>query len=388
MSKEDLGKIKYLSLSEARNDLVVKDIFDITGIGILINLEKIDLQNSYIISLPDEIENLSKLEKLNLNNNQIVYVSENISKLDKLKEVSIYDYSLKNKKEEVNVGNVPVKFLPQSEITFNEKGAPTITKVVKPNLLTYRGNEIGGNLTVENPKKFSDIDLFLEKSFKQLPIFKYNECYTAREGAVAIYGSNGELVRVRGNYEYESDLEKYIIDGNYSNGRYIGKYSEFSVMRNNDIKYNELLRSTTYRGYFTTYGDYWPAIPTYDTDSNRDPVPNRPNHSSYYGDRIGTRNNKLRIGDAAPRREFNIPYNTKIMVTVQASDTNGSGTITKEMTVRDIMGATAPVLDIWRWDNSEWFSGTPQNPYDLYFGQRYSEYLSFSNQNNYFYILN
>jgi len=83
-------------------------------------------------------------------------------------------------------------------------------------------------------------------------------------------------------------------------------------------------------------------------------------HRSYYGDRIGTQNNKLKIGDAA--------YGTTLTVTVLSSDTNGSGTIIKSMKKRDIMGGTKPVLDIWRWNNPEWFNGTAQNPNDLYFG--------------------
>lgn len=106
--------------------------------------------------------------------------------------------------------------------------------------------------------------------------------------------------------------------------------------------------------------------------------------SAYYGDRIGTRNNKLKIGDVATRPSDNIPYGTQLTVTVRASDTNGSGQITKTMTVRDIMGATAPILDIWRWDSPEWFKGTPQRPNDIYFGQTYNKDRSFPNTSNFF----
>ena len=54
------------------------------------------------------------------------------------------------------------------------------------------------------------------------------------------------------------------------------------------------------------------------------------------------------------------------------------------MRVRDIMGATKPVLDIWRWDNPDWFTGKPHNPNDVYFGKKYTKYTSFSNKNNFY----
>lgn len=396
VQEEDLLKVEYLDLTTSRNKYDIEDIYDITGIGLLKNIKYIDLSNSYIISIPDEIENLSKVETLNFNNNQLVYISDNLNKLPNLKRI---DFSRRNHNLTSNLlnfkyekdfiySNVPVKYLPQSKIRYNKNGAPILIEVIKPDLSNKKGIEIGGNLETENLYKFSKNNSLVELKLNELPTYLYDEYYHANEGSEVIYGSNGELVKVLGNYEYYCNLDDYLINGKYPNGKYKGNYSEFSILKDNETTERVKLYSGIYSGYFTTYGDYWPVIPSSDTASNSDPVPNRPNHSAYYGDRIGTRNNKLKIGDVAPRRSLEIPYGTRLYVTVQASDTNGSGRITKEMTVKDIMGASQPILDIWRWDNPDWFTGEPRNPDDLYFGQKYSKYLSFSNRNNYFSIIN
>lgn len=72
-------------------------------------------------------------------------------------------------------------------------------------------------------------------------------------------------------------------------------------------------------------------------DCNIDPVPDSPKGPCNYGDRIGTRNNQLRIGDVAVKESVKVDYDSCINVTIQASDTNGHGTIDRNMRVRDIM---------------------------------------------------
>lgn len=396
--EEDLNKVNSLELFDGRTE-IVEHVFDLTGISNLQNLESIEFSNSYIANIPDEIGNITSLKKINLSGNQIVHVTDKIGNLDNLEELyldnnkisdfpsSILDLpnlvKYTNKDQDLLSGNVPVKFIPQSDITFDSNGAPILTNVVKSIPAPKGAIEIGGNLADEDPQAFNEMHDMVKATVKNLPVYKYHEYYIAHEGAIAKYGSGGELMRVRGNYEHFNDIDQYLVNGSFPDGRYVGNYSEFSRFESTQ-KSSQYAPYATITGYFTTYGDYWPAIPTSDTASNADPVPNRPNHTSYYGDRIGTKNNKLKIGDVAPRRSFNIAYDTTLTVTVLASDTNGSGTLSKSMRVRDIMGATAPVLDIWRWDNPEWFSGTPQNPNDIYFGQKYNTYRSFPNTGNYF----
>lgn len=394
----DLDKITTLKVSDGDTQ-IVDCVFDLTGISNLQNLEHIEFPNSYIANIPDEIGNLAALKNINLSGNQIVHVSDKIGNLSNLEELHLDNNKITsfpsdildlpnltiytNSNQDLSSGNVPVKFIPQSDITFDSNGAPILTNVVKSIPAPKWAVEIGGNLAEENPSAFNDMNEMVEKTVQSLPVYKFEDYYTAGSGAVVQYGSAGELMRVRGDYEYTSNIDQYLINGSLPDGKYIGNYSEFSRFGNTKGSTQRAVTATI-TGKFTTYGDYWPAIPTSDKASNTDPVPNRPNHSAYYGDRIGTKNNKLKIGDVATRPSDKIPYDTTLTVTVLASDTNGSGTITKSMRVRDIMGATTPVLDIWRWDNPEWFNGTPQNPNDLYFGQKYNKNRSFTNTGNYF----
>ena len=51
-----------------------------------------------------------------------------------------------NKNQDLLSGNVPVKFIPQSDITFDSNGAPILTNVVKSISAPKGAIEIGGNL--------------------------------------------------------------------------------------------------------------------------------------------------------------------------------------------------------------------------------------------------
>ncbi len=41
----------------------------------------------------------------------------------------------------------------------------------------------------------------VQETVQSLPVYKYHDYYIAYKGAVAQYGSAGELIRVRGNYK-------------------------------------------------------------------------------------------------------------------------------------------------------------------------------------------
>jgi len=282
--------------------------------------------------------------------------------------------------EETAKGNVPVTYIPGSEITFGADGDFEITHIADPAPISQNvGQEIGGNLLDENPEFYKSFNKAMHERFENLPVYEYEDYYIAHEGAVALYDDAGDFIRVRGDYEYHSTLDEYRIDGSLPDGRYVGTYSEFSQISNLSVNGRTVSKSES--GKFTTFGDYWPVIDSSRwPNCNTDPVPNGPT----YGDRIGTQNNKLYVGDVALKKESGVPYDSKITVTVQAADTAGSGVITKEMRVRDTMSSRADsVLDIWRWDSPEWFEGTPQRPNDIYFGQTYATWRSFTNKDNF-----
>lgn len=278
-------------------------------------------------------------------------------------------------------GNVPVTFIPNSEITFGSDGTYEITNVESPsNVLRVKGQEVGENLAEKDPEAFEAAHQELLDRFDSLPVYTYEEYYIAKEGAVALYDGNGELIRVEGDYEYYSTLDQYLVDGSLPDGKYVGTYLTFSRITGNLDNSRATTSSISEKGRFTTYGDYWPVIDSKKwPNCNTDPVPDGPN----YGDRIGTNNNKLYVGDVALKESSGVPYGALIGVTIEPSDTNGNGRIGRSMRVRDIMAESSnSVLDIWRWDNPEWFSGTPQSPNNLYFGQTYTTTRSFSNPDN------
>lgn len=284
--------------------------------------------------------------------------------------------------EETEKGNVPVTYIPGSEITFDADGSFEITHMADPAPISQSvGQEIGGNLLDVNPEFYQSVNQALLDQVGELPVYRYEEYYIAHEGAVALYDDLGELIRVRGDYEYHSTLDQYMIDGSLPDGKYIGTYSEFSQISNQSANPNARSLTRMQSGRFTTYGDYWPVIdPNVWPDCDTDPVKNGPK----YGDRIGTQNNKLYVGDVALKKETNVPYDATLYVTVKATDTNGNGDVSKYMRVRDMMSSSAnSVMDIWRWDSPEWFAGTPQCPNDIYFGQTYITSRSFTNKNNF-----
>ena len=396
VNRKKLSEIRELSNIYNGSD-VVDNIFHLSGISNLPNLEKIDLPNMKVISIPDEIKSLKKLKYIDVSNNQLIYVSDFIDSLPLLEELHIDNNNLdinlrpvrlENLKkysfsdQNTEIGNVPEKFIPQSNITFGAtyidgsgKGCTCITR-------RKRAWRCGMGRLYPSSRRYGG---------KTACIWSKNY-YIAKSGARAQYGSEGELIRVRGDYDYISDIDKYVVDGKYQNGKYVGNFTEFSISDESDIRQvpSELLTEKTIkkpiRGFFTTYGDFWPKIPSSDKSSNSDPVPKRgkteQDQINYYGDRIGTRNNKLKIGDVAARPADKIPYNSTIHVTVIDEKTNKK--FERDMRVRDIMGATKPVLDIWRWDNPDWFTGKPHNPNDVYFGKKYTKYTSFSNKNNFY----
>jgi hypothetical protein len=275
---------------------------------------------------------------------------------------------------DIELGNVPAEYIPNSEITFDSEGVFVVTDVVQSvadsaSRNTSVGIEVGGNLA-------DDIVISrAQDALESLPIYTYDEYYVAGNGAVVQYDQEGKFIRVCGDYEYYSTIDQYKTNGVLPDGTYKGTFGEFSIITTRATK--------TVYGKFTTYGNYWPAISqSAYPNCNTDPVPNPPNGPSDYGDRIGTNNKKLSIGAVATRPSDNIPFGASLSVTVVAADT-GSTNITKTMYKYDIMGATTPVLDIWRWDQPDWWSGKATAPDNLYFNKKYSTSLSFTSTSNY-----
>ena len=283
---------------------------------------------------------------------------------------------------DVVLGNVPAVYAPNSEIVFDSKGASVATNVSQFVPVSDNGTlgaeiEVGGNLADHDPIGFKTRDAETRRTLENLPVYIYEDYYIAGEGAVAQYDQDGQLIRVRGDYKYFSTLDQYMVNGVLPNGTYRGTFGQFSV--------NVTRAGKTVSGKITTYGDYWPAISqTAYPNCNTDPVPSPPNGPSNYGDRIGTQNNKLYIGDVATRPSDNIPYGAWLTVTIVPADTGHTSNIVKSMRKRDIMGATTPILDIWRWDQPNWWTGKAAAPNDLYFNKKYNTNLSFPSLKNYY----
>ena len=281
----------------------------------------------------------------------------------------------------IALGNVPTECIPNSEITFGSEGVFAVTSVVKSipapeSWNSSPGVEVGGNLAEQDPEAYAVRSANAQGVLESLPVYTYEDYYIAGEGAVAQYDQDGQLIRVRGEYKYFSTLDQYRVNGNLPSGTYIGNFGQFSTVVTRGV--------TTMYGKITTFGDKWPAISqsTY-PNCNTDPVPNPPNGPSNYGDRIGTRNNKLYIGDVATRPDDNVAYGASLFVTIVAADTGYGSNITKMMYNKDKMGADTPILDIFRWDQPNWWTGTPAAPNDTYFNKKYSTTLSFPSTSNY-----
>lgn len=236
VDSKKLSEIKILS-NKYKDKKVVDTLFHLSGIANLKNLEKIDLSGMKIISIPDEIKDLKSLKYIDLSNNKLVYVSEYVYDLPLLEELHIdnnnlnmnlrtsipknikkYSYSNQNKM----MGNVAIDFIPQSSITYNSKGEPILTEVIKVEDKTVIGKELDG-------LKWEDYIPETDDKVKKLPVFQVNDHYIAKTGARAQYGSKGEFIRVRGDYDYISDIDKYKVKGEYKNGIYKGNFTDFTT---------------------------------------------------------------------------------------------------------------------------------------------------------------
>ena len=236
VDSKKLSEIKILS-NKYKDKKVVDALFHLSGIANLKKLEKIELSGIKIISIPDEIKDLKSLKYIDLSNNKLVYVSDFVYTLPSLTELHIDNNNLnmnlstpiaKNIKkysfsdQNTEIGNVPEKFIPQSNITFGANGEPILTEVVKAAHVLPGEKELDG---VEWEDYIPQVDDMVER----LPVFEVKDYYIAKSGARAQYGSEGEFVRVRGDYDYISDIDKYKVKGEYKNGIYKGNFTEFTT---------------------------------------------------------------------------------------------------------------------------------------------------------------
>ena len=236
VDSKKLSEIKILS-NKYKDKKVVDTLFHLSGIANLRNLEKIDLSGMKIISILDEIKDLKSLKYIDLSNNKLVYISEYVYDLPLLEELHIdnnnlnmnlrtsipknikkYSYSNQNKM----MGNVAIDFIPQSSITYNSKGEPILTEVIKAEDKTVIGKELDG-------LKWQDYVTETDDKVKKLPVFQVNDHYIAKSGAKAQYGSKGEFVRVRGDHDYISDIDKYKVKGEYKEGVYKGNFTDLTT---------------------------------------------------------------------------------------------------------------------------------------------------------------
>lgn len=142
--------------------------------------------------------------------------------------------------EDTVKGNVPVTFIPNSEITFDAEGNFEITNAAdKLPVSRSVGQEIGGNLMDEYPEVCQSVNQAVLEEFENLPVYRYEEYYIAHEGATALYDDSGELIRVRGNFEYYSTLDQYRVNGSLPDGKYIGTYLTFSQITSQSPAYGD-----------------------------------------------------------------------------------------------------------------------------------------------------
>ncbi|WP_087064118.1 hypothetical protein [Intestinibacillus massiliensis] len=294
--------------------------------------------------------------------------------------------ALDNDHQDAVKGNVPVTFTPSSEITFNADGSYEVTHIEKAAPESREvGHEIEGFEVAGDPAEIEAENQAMIEKFQNLPVYTYDEYYIAKEGAVAQYDQDGQLIRVRGDCEYHSTLDQYMVNGSLPDGTYVGTYLTFSQISSGfGSDSTRATPRTSQSGRMTTFGDNWPPISKSKyPNCNTDPVPAAPKgmtDESFYGDRIGTDRNQLHIGDVAIKNSVGIKNGTKISVHIE----NDKGTFNKTMTKQDIMNEKSKsILDIWRWDSPDWFTGDAKRADDLYFGYKYSTSLSFENSKNY-----
>ena len=93
----------------------------IPGIGLLTQLQKLGLHNNNLKSVPDEIGQLTQLRILNLGNNRLEFLSSKIGQLTKLEYFYLYDNKLQflpleigklTKLQELNLSGNQLQFLP------------------------------------------------------------------------------------------------------------------------------------------------------------------------------------------------------------------------------------------------------------------------------------
>jgi len=82
-----LKKITELNLSDT-----IGDHFELPpSIDVMVNLKKLVINNTRIVSLPESMCKLKKLERLSLNRNQIINLPNSIGKLKNLERLSLND---------------------------------------------------------------------------------------------------------------------------------------------------------------------------------------------------------------------------------------------------------------------------------------------------------
>jgi hypothetical protein len=131
-------------------------------------------------------------------------------------------------------GNVPTEYIPYSNITFDSEGNFTVTYVGQPvpdseGGTSSAGIEVGGNLADQDPEAFEIIHAEAQRILESLPVYIYEDYYMAGEGAVAQYDQDGQLIRVRGEYEYYSTIDQYEVNGVLPNGTDKGPFGQFSI---------------------------------------------------------------------------------------------------------------------------------------------------------------
>jgi len=135
---------------------------------------------------------------------------------------------------DIALGNVPAEYIPNSEITFDSEGTFTVTNVFNPDPVpmsatSSEGIEVGGNLADQDPKAVETRDTEAQRILESLPVYTYEDYYIAGDGAVALYDQVGQLIRVRGDYEYYTTIDQYRVNGILPDGTYKGPFGQFSI---------------------------------------------------------------------------------------------------------------------------------------------------------------
>lgn len=177
-AKEELDKVVNLSAKD-------KNIYHITGIEYLSNLEKIDLYSNRIKEIPDTIKYITRLEELSmpfnkiieipdsigslmnlklihLDGNFITSIPESIQNLPSLKELDLYGNNIKKVPDYIN----NVTSLEELSFHFND-----ITEIPDSigNLKNLKSLSFGGNKITSIPKSIQKLT-----NLKQLNLYDNN----------------------------------------------------------------------------------------------------------------------------------------------------------------------------------------------------------------------